>query len=148
MLDSATRLEALGDIDTLGAVLRDVLRADIGRTGVGRWPALDETSGARRLRAMLGEDYTTIPFGVALRSLAADPSIPGVEPARLTELLSGIGTGPSDDEIEAAAVAYGKHPLYFSEYRARVLARLIEDHLERSPEASIRWVNQLGLGAA
>lgn len=131
------------DIDLLGRVLRDILKVDQTEQGrPGPRPSLDYEVGTRRLRQILGEDYSMLPFYESLKLLAGDRSIRhlatkcGVSHSHVQRLLAG-DRDPDIQTLEKIAKAFGKHPSFFLEYRLLYIARTILDKLSDAPEATI-----------
>lgn len=131
------------DIDLLGRVLRDILKVEQTEQGrPGPRPSLDYKEGTRRLRQILGEDYSMLPFSEALKILGGDRSVRhlatkcGVSHSHIQRLLAG-GREPDMQTLEKVAKAFEKHPSFFLEYRLIYIARTIIDKLGDAPEATI-----------
>lgn len=137
------------DIEMMGAILRDVLKADQaepGRPGPRR--GLDAPRATPRLDEWMGKDptdhpYTNLPFPSAFGILRRSQSLRHVERktqisrAHLHRLLSGAHP-PTLRQMEQIAEAYGKRPSWFLEYRVGAIMSAIAEGFADSPEHSVR----------
>lgn len=146
-----TWLEALGDVEIMGAILRDTLRVGHTPKRRGSRPALEAEDGEARLRQLFGEDYTVLPFASALKALAGNRSVSvlstktGLSRSHVQRLLAG--RTPTGLEMETVARAFSKPAVYFVEYRHGLLLAAVLRHLSRAPEASVGLVRRLPAGA-
>jgi transcriptional regulator with XRE-family HTH domain len=131
------------DMDLLGRVLRDILKVDQTEQGrPGPRPSLDYEHGTRRLRQILGEDYSMLPFSEAFKILAGTRSVrhlstkTGLSKSNVQRLLEG-NADPDIDTLQRVAQSFEKHPSFFLEYRLFYIARTILDKLSDAPEATI-----------
>lgn len=131
--------EALRDVESLGAVLKAVLRVDAAEQGLRSVNAED---GAARLNMLLGRDYTTLPFpqafpiasaGMSLRAVAARCD---VTRASLHAYTSGL-TRPPLAALESIAKALRKEPSYWLEWRQAYLVAFVCAQIDRHPDLSI-----------
>ncbi len=141
--------DALGDVETMGAILRDALRVGHTPKRRGSRPALDVDDGEERLRQLFGEDYTTLPFDQAFKALAGNRSVSvlsaktGLSRSHIQRLMAG--RAPKGSEMETVARAFNKPPVYFVEYRNGLLLAAVLAHLSSAPEASVGLVRRLGM---
>lgn len=146
----ATWLDALADVEIMGAILRDALRVGHSPKRRGSRPALDTEDGEARLRQLFGDDYTALPFAEALKALAGHRSVTflsvktGLSRSHVQRLLAG--RTPTGAEMETVARAFSKPTVYFVEYRNGLLLWAVLRHLTRAPEASVGLVRRLGAG--
>lgn len=131
------------DMDLLGRVLRDILKVDQTEQGrPGPRPSLDYDQGMRRLRQILGEDYSMLPFSEAFKILAGTRSVrhlstkTGLSKSNIQRLLEG-NADPDMDTLQRVARSFDKHPSFFVEYRLLYIARTILNKLGDAPEATI-----------
>lgn len=132
------------DIGLMGAILRDVLKIDLStRPGVsGPRPGVDPEEGRARLRQLLGQDYTNLPFHEAFEVLAGGRSYThlarktGLSRSKVFRLAKNMEQ-PSVDELRQVAEAFKKHPSFFFEYRTYYVAAAMQQRMEHAPEASI-----------
>lgn len=138
-----------GDLDLFADIMRDILKADASAPGrSGPKPAVDYRQGVSRLRQLVGEDYSMLPFPEALASLQAGRSISalahkiGLSRSDVYRMLKGE-KHPSLTEMEIVAKAFKKAPGYFHDYRVSVVGEALMQRLEEVPEASARWYQQV-----
>jgi len=131
------------DVDLFGRIVRDILKLDQvvpGRPGPRPDPEPDRAMGL--LRQLMAEDYISLPFDEAFTILADQRSLTqlerkvGLPRTIVRRLMRGIRS-PTMVEMASVAEAYGKHPSYFVEFRAAVIAGAIVLRLEGAPETSI-----------
>lgn len=133
----------LSDMDTLGEILRDILRLEQAEPGKsGPRPAPDLRTGMRTLRKWQGEDHTIERFPAAFRVLARGYSLThlsrkvGLSRSQTNRLLKGE-CDPTPHEMAAVARAFGKEPSYFLEFRSSLILAALGAKLEQVPEATI-----------
>lgn len=126
---------ALNDMERLGTILRDVL-------------------GPEEAARLLDTDYTTEPFGVALRNIAAAQNLSVREIARRCNVSKSEvnrwlneNKTPSASNLADAARAVGKPDAYFAEHRANAVAAAVAAFLEANPDRSATVYSQLAKGA-
>lgn len=136
------------DIDMLGSILRDVLKADQAEPGrPGPRPSLEATRAQPRFDEWMGKDpsdrpYTELPFTTALSLLKKEQSFTqvarktGISRSHLHRLANGEFL-PTLTQMEQIAKAYGKRPSYFVEYRIGVIVGAIAEGLAGSPHRSV-----------
>ena len=149
--------DVLEDDQFLGRLLVDICR--VGWTPTqrrGNRAELDYATFVQRLRAladMRKGEYTGLPFADAFtilageRSLAHVASKTGLSRSQVRRLLVGTHT-PSTDEMEAVAKAFGKNPMFFTEYRTAAILAKMAEHLTSTPEVSVGLVAQMSLDKA
>lgn len=135
--------ELRSDIDLLGRILRDILKADQATPGRdGPRPGLDYEKGVETLRQLLGQDYSTLPFDRSFRLLAGKASLTslarktGISRSRVHRLLTGVDEATVDD-MQSIANAFGKDVAWFGEYRSMFITASLYDRLLSSPETNI-----------
>lgn len=137
------------DIDTFAWVIRDILKADNAEPSrSGPKPAVDLKSGAARLRQLMGEDYSDLPFDEAFqilagpRSLSALAAKTGISRSQVRRLLTGERL-PTAYEMGQVAKAFKKEPGYFLEYRNEVILTALAEKLDSNSEVSVKFYRQL-----
>lgn len=137
------------DINLFGQLLRDILKLEQAVPGrPGPRPSLDVTEATKRMRQILGDDFTIEPFPKALKALAGPLSIRALaNHTKLNKdcihrLLKGE-TEPDGYLMRMCAQAFGKHPSYFLEWRILYITQTIVSRLEWSPETTIGMYTQL-----
>ena len=143
------------DIDMFAWVIRDILKADNAEPSrSGPKPAVDLKTGAARLRQLMGEDYSDLPFGDAFRILAGPRSLSalaaktGISRSQVRRLLTRE-CRPTPWEMGQVAKAFKKEPGYFLEYRNEVILTALAEKLFGNSEVSVKFYRQLmGLGVA
>lgn len=142
------------DLDMFAKIMQDILKADAAAPGrSGPKPGVDMKTGAARLRQLMRDDYSMIPFHEAFTILAADRSLSALAAktklsrSQIRRLLRGDVT-PSAFEMECVAKAFSKSPGYFAEYRAGTILAALADRLENVPEASVKYWHELAGKAA
>lgn len=140
--------DAFRDYELMGGVLRDLLRVAT-QTRRGQRPKLGDVDvEEERLRKLVGDDYSTAPFGEAFQALAGDrsrrhvASRTGIGLTQVHRYLTGEAV-PSVADIEKIAAAFGKAPTFFAEYRTELLLGVLREYLSRNPEATIGIVHRL-----
>jgi plasmid maintenance system antidote protein VapI len=133
----------LSDIDTLGEVVRDILRLEQATPGKsGPRPAPEIAAGMKSVRRWRGEDHSILPFAEAFGVLARGYSFTHLarkvrlSRSRVYRLLKGEGD-PTPHEIDLIARAFGKEPSYFLEFRMAYVLAALAARLEQAPEATI-----------
>jgi len=133
----------------LGRVINDVIKLDQRRVGrPGKRPSLAPNLTAQKLKELQGEDHTNLPFPEALKILTMGTPIKDVL-GRLHVSRSHLynvferKSLPSLDIIEQAAIAFGKHPSYFLEYRVAYIVGILQSKLTSVPESSIVFYRKL-----
>lgn len=133
----------LGDLDTLGEVVRDILRLEQATPGKsGPRPAPEIRGGMQSLRRMNGEDHTVLRFPEAFRMLGRDLSLTqlarktGLDRNKVNRLLKGEHD-PTPGELNQVARAFGKEPAFFLEFRSAFILAMLGARLELVPEATI-----------
>lgn len=130
------------DPTLLGRVINDILKVDAAEPGKpGKRPAIDPKNAEQRLRVLMGEDYTTLPFYEAFALMVGNRSIrhiankTGVN--RNTIFFLKQGGDPSADAMEKIAKAYGKSPEFFVEYRLMYITAILHSRMISNPESTI-----------
>jgi transcriptional regulator with XRE-family HTH domain len=133
----------LDDLDTLGEVVRDILRIEQAVPGKsGPRPSPDVKEGMKSFRKLNGDDHTILPFSEAFKVLAGQQSRTqlarktGIARTQVHRLLHG-DCDPSPQEINQIARAFGKEPSYFLEFRTAFIMAALGARLEMVPEATI-----------
>lgn len=133
----------LSDIDTLGEVIRDILRLEQATPGKsGPRPAPEIAAGMKTMRRWKGEDHTIMPFAEAFAVLARGYSLTHLarkttlSRSQVNRLLKGM-CDPTPQEISLVARAFGKEPSYFLEFRLSYVLAALAAKLQQSPEATI-----------
>lgn len=136
------------DVDLMGRVLRDLLKADQAVPGrPGPRPALNPAKVGPQVDSLLGKDplerpYTLQPFREAFALLAGVRSLTqlarrtGLSRSHVHRLLRGEMM-PTREVMEQIAVGFGKEPSYFVEYRIAVIVSAIVNGLVSFPEKSV-----------
>lgn len=131
------------NIEMMGSVLRDMLKADLTKPGqVGPRPALDYQEGIQRLRQYSGTDWTSLPFPEAFRVLSQGRSIrhtarkTGLGRDRVFRLMRGLAD-PNVEVMEQVAEAFGKNPSYFKEYREAYITAHLLKYLQEQPDLTM-----------
>lgn len=155
--------QLLDNSNVMAAIIRDLIVIDRQppHRGARLLPPYEE--GRRRLQDLFGEDFSVEPFPEAFRTLTRNQSRTqiarrtGISRSRVHRLLAGWrieATGerrraePTFEELALIAIAYGRRPEHFREYRTGLIAALVADHLDRNPERSSLMVQQLAVAAA
>lgn len=137
------------DYGLLGKVIRDILRLDVpqsSKSGPRSVPSGAEGSAA--LHRLLKDDFGTLPFHEMFEVLQGKLSVRGlankvgISKSQVSRLLAGQ-THPTAAEMQLVAAAFKKHPSYFVEWRAAVVATAIRERLTGVPEASITAYRQI-----
>lgn len=149
LVTEAGFLAKLRNPELMGPILRDLLRLQaVSRRGKTAMPELGE--GVDQLTAMFGLAYDVRPFAVAFAALAspaANNTVArkvGLSKDRVQRLRAGT-LAPTMDEIESIALAYGRQPTWFADYRRMLILRAVSQVLADSPERSALWIRQMGL---
>lgn len=137
------------DIDLFGRILRDVLKVDQSQPGrPGPRPALDYKQGVARLRQLMGQDYTCLPFHEAFKILSDGRSIrhlavkTGLDRNMVYKLLRG-DHAPDVYAMSQVAKSFDKHPSFFLEYRIMYIAAALMERMEWAPESTIGTYRKL-----
>lgn len=137
------------DSALMGRIINDIIKVDAAQPGKpGKRPAVDPETAQQRLRQMVGDDYTALPFQDAFKALSHDRSIRGIanktklDRNYVHRLLNGTAT-PSAEVMEQVAYAFGKDPSYFAEYRVAYLFAVLFYKLEQTPEASVAFYRKV-----
>lgn len=144
--------KALNDEDIFARIVRDLLKVDQAVPGrVGPRPALDQHQGMESLKRLMGQDFCTLEFPQALRLLAGSMSL--TQLARKTALsrshvnrLLHAEAEPDLFVMQTVADAFGKHPSFFSEYRAAYVLAHLESRLMQAPESTIGFYRKISQG--
>lgn len=106
-----------------GRIINDILKVDAAPPGrPGKRPAVNEKDAQDRLRQMMGEDYSSLPFDEVFRILKGPRSIrqlahrTHINRNRIFDLLRGEER-PTAADMEVIAPIFGKKPQFFYEYR-------------------------------
>jgi plasmid maintenance system antidote protein VapI len=133
----------LSDMDTLGEVVRDILRLEQATPGKsGPRPSPEIKEGMKSIRKMNGDDHSVLRFHEAFKVLAGDRSVRhlstkiGMDRNKVHRLLTGAHD-PSPQELSQVAKAFGKEPAYFLEFRTSFIMAALGARLEMAPEATI-----------
>lgn len=133
----------LSDLDTLGEVLRDILRLEQAEPGKsGPRPAPELRQGMKTLRKWKGDDHSIERFPEAFACLAYGYSLThlsrkvGISRSQVNRLLKGE-CDPTPHEMNLVARAFGKEPSYFLEFRSAMILAALGARLELVPEATI-----------
>lgn len=111
----------------------------------------DEKSRAEvrtRVRQLMGDDYTQLPFRESFEALAGNRSIrhlatkTGLGPKHIFNLKHGYKE-PDLYLLEQIAKAFNKHPSYFLEYRILIILGAVADQMEMAPEISVDLYRRL-----
>lgn len=142
------------DPDLFAWILQDILKADCATPGrSGPKPNVDYRKAAGRLRLLMGEDYSTLPFTEAFTVLAGGRSLTslarktGLSRSQVHRLLRG-GSIPDSYEMEEIAKAFGKPAGYFREYRLGLVVAALTERLEDHPEATVKYWKELAIAEA
>lgn len=142
----------LKDVDTLGRVIRDVLKVDQIEPGrAGPRPNLNVERGMQTWREITGQDFCELPFVDALRLLTRGQAVRtvarkvNVTKTRMDRLMRGIDH-PSADDLRAIAAAYRKKPSFFAEYRTEYVTAAIVAGLAQEPEMTTAIYSKLVKG--
>lgn len=140
---------ALSDVDTLGELIRDILRLQQAEPGKsGPRPAPDPKKGVRTLRQITGQDYSVLTFREAFEVLANGYSLThlarktGLSRSQVYRLLRGE-CEPTAGEMKAVAEGFGKPPAYFVEFRTAFIMATLVSQLDAVPEATIGLYRKL-----
>jgi hypothetical protein len=136
-------------VHVFGEIMRDIHRHDARPEGhVGRSGTPDLRVAMARHRQFMGDDYSVLVFHEAFQALAGwQPAGPrrrggrvgiatvarriGRSRAETHRLLTGAGE-PTVATMTAVAVAYGKDPSYFVEYRKVAVLKAMARSLART----------------
>lgn len=137
------------DEDVFARVMRDLLKVEQAVPGrPGPRPSLDFEQGMATLRRLGRQDFSTLPFAAAFRTLAGNLSLTQlarkVAYSRSTcyRLLNGM-IDPDIDMVKAVARGFKKHPSYFLEYRAAFVVAHLQEKLMQAPESTIGLYEQI-----
>lgn len=141
----------IADDDLYGRVWRDILRVDQANevnAGQGPRPALDPQRARERLRQLMGNDYSHLPFDEAFSVLAGDRSIRnlarkiGMSVSATWNLKNGHKE-PDLYDLELIAKSFGKEPSYFLEYRMAYIIGAMADQMMLAPEMTVDMYREL-----
>lgn len=131
------------DPDLYGRVWKDILKFDqAGEGRPGPRPALDPHSAFKRWQQLTEDDYTTEPFVEALKTISKGATIrsiaeaTGLDRTTVFRLTSGK-IQPDSYEMEVCALAYGRRPAYFIEWRIAFIMKMLYQHMMKYPESSV-----------
>jgi transcriptional regulator with XRE-family HTH domain len=136
------------DVDLMGRILRDLLKADQAVPGrPGPRPALNPVKVGPQVDVLLGNDplerpYTLQPFREAFTLLVGDRSLTqvarrtGLSRSHVHRFLRGEMV-PTREAMEQIAVGFGKEASYFVEYRIAIIVSAIVNGLVSFPEKSV-----------
>lgn len=137
------------DPHILGQLINDILKVDLAVPGrPGKRPALDSKAAGERLRRMVGDDYTALPFVDAVYILMGDHSVlwlaqkTGLNKSHVYRIMSGHVT-PTMDNVETVAKAFGKDPSYFTEYRLYYILGVMSRKLESMPDSTVGFYKRM-----
>lgn len=133
----------LSDMDTLGEVVRDILRLEQATPGKsGPRPSPEVREGMKSVRKMNGDDHTVLRFSEAFAMLGQGYSVrhlaskTGLSRSQIQRLMRGE-CDPTPQEISQVAKGFGKEPSFFVEFRSAVIMAALGARLELVPEATI-----------
>lgn len=131
------------DVYLLARMLRDILKLDVAEPGrPGPRPAIDYDIGMKKLRQLLGDDFSISPFHQAFtiligtRSMSSIANRTGLSRSQVHRLRRG-DVVPTREEMAKVAEAFDKHPSDFVEYRADVVVGALREKMLGSPESTI-----------
>ena len=136
------------DIDLMGRVLRDLLKADQAVPGrPGPRPALDPAKVSTQVDGLFGKDprerpYSLLAFPEAFALLVGSESLrqvarrTGLSHSAVRRFLRGDLT-PTREIMERVAEGFGKQPSYFVEYRVAMVVAAVVQGLMSFPERSV-----------
>lgn len=151
VVDQIDWMKAFQDTDLYGRLWRDILRVDQvneANAGQGPRPALDPKRARERLRQLMGEDYTYLPFQESFTILAGNRSVrhlaskAGLGKHFVWNLKNGV-TQPDLYTLEVIAKAFGKDPSYFLEYRIAYVIGAMASRMEKAPEMTVDMYREL-----
>lgn len=151
VVDQIDWVKAFKDTDLYGRLWRDILRVDQANeenAGQGPRPALDPARARERLRQLMGEDYSYLPFQESFTILAGDRSVRhlaskvGLGRHLTWNLKNGISE-PDLYTMEIVARAFGKDPSYFLEYRIAFVIGAMASRMEQAPEMTVDMYREL-----
>lgn len=135
------------DPELYGRVWNDILKFDLSGEGrPGPRPSL-ATGEARavafkRWQQLTEDDYTIEPFVEALKTISHNATIrsiadaTGLDRTTVFRLMSGK-MEPDSYEMEVCALAYGRRPAYFIEWRIAFILKMLYQHMMKYPESSV-----------
>lgn len=119
---------------------------------VSETPTLAERQDVHaKVRQLTGSDYATEPFPEAFRALARERSVrhlaskTGLDRNMIQKIRGGYT--PPLWVMEKIAAGFKKTPEYFAEYRVAYLLGVLNEHLDRNPEASMLFFRRVRDGA-
>lgn len=140
--------DSLRDYEMLGNLVGGLLRVESKQQDRrGQRPVLTDADRPR-LRLLVGDDYSTLPFPQAFASIAGSLSRTqlarktGLPRTHVHRLLSGEIMATATD-MEAVAKAFHKPPTFFADYRRAVIVWVVDKHLEGAPESTVTLIKQL-----
>ena len=137
------------DPHILGQLINDILKVDSAVPGrPGKRPALDIKLAEERLRKIVGDDYTALPFADAVYALMGDHSVlwlaqkTGMNKSYVYRMMSGQ-SNVALENIEIVAKTFRKDPSYFVEYRLAYIIGVLTRKLESMPDATVGFYGRL-----
>lgn len=133
------------DPEILGQIINDILKVDSAVPGKpGKRPALEGRAAEERLRRIVGDDYTALPFRDAVYALLGTRSVlwlsnkTGIHRSLLYKIMTGKSE-PSIEVIRDISVALDKSPSYFAEYRIEFILNYLAFRLNSMPDATVAF---------
>jgi hypothetical protein len=133
----------LRDNDIFARVLKDILKVDQIEPGrAGPRPNLDYDRGMQTWKEMTGQDFSDQPFYQAFQQLSRGDSFTImarktlISRSRVYKLWQGY-IGPTVDDLRTVAIAYGKKPAFFAEYRTEYILAALAARLTKEAEMTI-----------
>lgn len=144
---------ALGDTETLGRVIRDILVVEPSphRRGPRKRPEIEDSANV--LELLSGADYTTLPFPEAVDLLLRANEMTRGDLASklpfgredLDECLDG-GRDVDAWTMHHVAAAFNKRGDYFAEYRSTALGSALMWRLDQNPDFSATLLDKVTRG--
>lgn len=136
------------DPSLLGRLINDILKIDAAQPGKpGKRPAVVSGDGHNRLRQIMGEDFTSMPFTDAFKMLVGDRSIravaakTGLDRNVIHRLLNG--GSPTAYQMEHIARGFKKEPGFFAEYRLSYIFAILSHKLESVPDSTVGFYQRM-----
>lgn len=146
---NASWVEALREEpDMFAKIIGDIIRSSGGSSRPGKRPTLDRAEASAVLSKLMGEDYSEYQFVETFQILVGDDSMrkvakrTGLALSFVHKLLNGVAH-PSYETLEKIAIAYGKEPSFFLEYRIGFVLAVVDDFLSSSPETATAWYQKM-----
>lgn len=136
------------DEDVIGAIIADIIKVDESTGGRGVRTVPSEQIAMARLTDLRNGGFTTQPFPVAFKFLAAGRSERaiahkvGMSKSQVHRLMSGE-LKPTPEEMRDIAVALNRSPLYFHEMRVHMIIAEVARWLESQPERTIHMAKKM-----